>query len=1244
MKVQFRLFIIIAFLGAAFLAGFWLLQQNQRSQTAVIASGRRAELEQLFQNILQLEDNELGTIVFDYTYWDELVNFVQTPDSNWGRTTLDSALSSYRINVIWVYNPALKQVYSTSNLNNAVAPPIPLSGEQIKALFTNSYLTKFSFHMPDGTVMEVQGATIHGSDDIAHQSPAQGYFFAGRVWSNERLKNISDLSGSAVHIINPQQLQDVDEANHILINVPITGTDGNKIAYIQGVFPNGYMQGFLQAQQHDLQVYGMITALLVLFTAAGLAFWVARPLVRISSSLAAGEPSAIQGYMKDPSEYGRIARLIQDFFNQRRSMAQQINLLENAEKALRESELRYRTITEIVSDATYSLIVHPDLTIAPEWGADSMKRVIGYPLEELVSKEKLLAILHPEDRGLLDLWANKMHAGKQVMGDFRIFTPDGKTRWIRNQIVPIMPENNERILRIFGAALDVTAQKQAEEAYRALVDNSLQGLAILQDWVLKFSNPAFCEMVGYTPEELLQLSESEIDSHLDPETAMQASVKMLDVIHQRVDSASFILRFQHKNGDWRWMDVACSLIEYQDRPAMQLITVDVTERISTEAALREQTDYSNILFNTINSLVVILTPEGKVTAFNPAAAQMAGSPQNAAHTSLWDFFQLPEDSPLNPENFKQAVCEKKDLDILDLKVQAQDGPHWLAWSQRYKTDAEGAIVYVIGAATDNSASKIRDRQREAIAGIATALRGNTTRRETIMTVLEKICDFMDADSAGVAFPVAEMDEILVEHVIGSLQPLLEGKRIAISSSILGEVLLNGKPFLAPDLQSEKKLAVPEVIDLVQSGVWVPLVAETKTIGVLFVAKRGSMSQNDLKLVQPVADLAAGAIDRAERTEQAQRRIQQLSALQSINLAIGASLDLRVTLNILAVQMTTQLGVDAVDVLQLNPNTKLLRFAAGNGFRSRDVEKLRLWLGEGQAGRAAMERRSRHLYDPDGIANYFTPPDLFKNENFVAYDAVPLVVKGEVKGVIEAYHRPPYNADSEWQQLLEALALETAIAIDNAELLEKLQRSNQDLMIAHDQTIEGWAKSLEQYDYETYDHSQNVVNLTVKLAQWVGISGENLRHIRRGALLHDIGKMAISRDILNKPGKLNEIEWEEMRKHPVYAYEILNPIPFLRPAIEIPYGHQERWDGTGYPQKLIGEKIPLSARIFAVVDIFDALISARSYKKAWPEEEALDYLKGTAGRELDPKLVRAFLEMYPIYQKSAKNYGSGGTNE
>ncbi|WP_129629869.1 HD domain-containing phosphohydrolase [Candidatus Oscillochloris fontis] len=190
----------------------------------------------------------------------------------------------------------------------------------------------------------------------------------------------------------------------------------------------------------------------------------------------------------------------------------------------------------------------------------------------------------------------------------------------------------------------------------------------------------------------------------------------------------------------------------------------------------------------------------------------------------------------------------------------------------------------------------------------------------------------------------------------------------------------------------------------------------------------------------------------------------------------------------------------------------------------------------------------------------------------------------------------------------------------------LQQAHGDLIASYDATIEGWVHALDLRDKETEGHSLRVTELTVRLANMVGISEPALTHIRRGALLHDVGKIGIPDAILLKPGKLTATEWEIMRKHPQYAYEMLAPIAYLQPALDIPYSHHEKWDGTGYPQGLAGESIPLPARLFAVVDVWDALRSDRPYRAGWSVEETLAHIQAQSGSHFDPAVVPVFMEM------------------
>ncbi len=181
-----------------------------------------------------------------------------------------------------------------------------------------------------------------------------------------------------------------------------------------------------------------------------------------------------------------------------------------------------------------------------------------------------------------------------------------------------------------------------------------------------------------------------------------------------------------------------------------------------------------------------------------------------------------------------------------------------------------------------------------------------------------------------------------------------------------------------------------------------------------------------------------------------------------------------------------------------------------------------------------------------------------------------------------------------------------------------------LHLAYDATIEGWSRALDLRDKETEGHTQRVTQMTIDLARKMGFSEEEIVHIRRGALLHDIGKLGVADAILHKPGPLDEDEWTKMRKHPEQALTMLSPIAYLRPALAIPYSHHEKWDGTGYPHGLSGEQIPLAARIFTVVDVWDAITSDRPYRRAWPRQQAIRYLQDQAGIYFDPKVVEVFL--------------------
>jgi putative nucleotidyltransferase with HDIG domain len=282
------------------------------------------------------------------------------------------------------------------------------------------------------------------------------------------------------------------------------------------------------------------------------------------------------------------------------------------------------------------------------------------------------------------------------------------------------------------------------------------------------------------------------------------------------------------------------------------------------------------------------------------------------------------------------------------------------------------------------------------------------------------------------------------------------------------------------------------------------------------------------------------------------------------------------------------------------------------------------MGEGCAGRAALERRLIHVPDLDTNRMDFVRSPLFMGENFVSYHGVPLTAKGRVLGVLEIFQRSPLDPDADWLNFLKTIAGQAAIAIDNAIMFKELQISNIELNLAYDVTIEGLSRALDLRDKETEEHTRRVTEITLKLASALGVAEADMIHIRRGAILHDIGKVAIPDQILFKKGPLLDEEWEIMRRHPDIAVELLSPVTYLTPALDIPHWHHEKWDGTGYPDGLEKERIPFSARLFAYADVYDALTSDRPYRQAWHKQDAIQYIESQSGQHFDPHMMPVFI--------------------
>ena len=509
--------------------------------------------------------------------------------------------------------------------------------------------------------------------------------------------------------------------------------------------------------------------------------------------------------------------------------------------------------------------------------------------------------------------------------------------------------------------------------------------------------------------------------------------------------------------------------------------------------------------------------------------------------------------------------------------------------------------------------------------------------ETISIILKTIVEIIHYENA-LYFSIAEdSKDLILEAYTGfsesAIQTLKEHKVIhKEEKSLLTKVANYRKPLLVNDVSQE-----PNCIRFdasIQSAMIIPVLLEKKLYGVigLYSPKLNAFTQDDEESISALSNNLAIAIDNYRNQERVTKQLEKISALHYIDMAISNSMDLSTTLNILLEQVTTQQHIDAADVLLINKDTGECQFSAGRGFLFNTI------ADDAIRGDQSFDKRSvksKTTIQISGLTGEKLTPkyiEMWEKEKFKMYMAVPLLSKGQVVGVLEVYNRSDLSPDSEWVDFLNTLAGQAAIAIENSIMLEELSQSHTNLIFAYDATIKGWSKAMDLRDKETEGHTQRVTEMTMRLAKAMGVNNEKMRHIQRGALLHDMGKLGVPDGILLKPGPLTDEEWVIMKQHPQIAYDMLSPIEYLRPALEIPYCHHEKWDGSGYPRGLSGEDIPLAARLFAIVDVWDALSSDRPYRPAWSSERVMEYLQSQSGKHFDPRIFDEFNKVLRDYTR------------
>ncbi len=824
--------------------------------------------------------------------------------------------------------------------------------------------------------------------------------------------------------------------------------------------------------------------------------------------------------------------------------------------------------------------------------------------------------------------------------DCRMLTKQGE---VKRCLTSVYLHREEGILE--GSIIDITERVQAqdeleasEEKFRTLVEQ-LPAVVYINPVDdpshTTYVSPNIRTMLGYTQEEWLQ--DPKLWSkrlHLQDRKAV---VQAVERMRKTGVAKNVEYRILDKQDHVVWIQDLVAKILGPDGKAVawQGLMLDITERIRAEEGLRESEEKYRSLFTNIPDGVYRTTPDGKILTANPALVDILAcdSQEELLQKSVYDFYPEKQDR----DAFVQKVNELDEVVNVETTLRRKDG-ELIVVLENFSAvrGADGQIKYYEGTMTD--ITKVKQTQ-DALAQHAEELERLFHATDSLLSatplnveqqahnIVNSIQTEFDHTNCSIIYRDDSTVELKRIAVVGPYSDQIRKNKLYLDGvGLVPKAIRIGQLINAKDVSNQ-----PDYVlgwEAARSELVIPLKLGEKVIGALDIqsVEPAAFDEDDERLLSIYADRAVEALENARLNQKTERNLKRILSLRAVDMAISSSFDLSVVLDTLLGQLTTQLSVDAADILLYDRYEHSLKFSHGRGFKTQALRFTKLKPGEGHAGKAMLENKTVHIADLDQDKNGLARSELLPEEGFVAYWGVPLVAKGQTKGVLEVFHRQAFKPAQEWLDFLEVLAGQAAIAIDSAELYENLQRANAELSLAYDSTLEGWANALELRDKETEGHARRVTERTLRLADAMGVKGGDLLHIRRGALLHDIGKMGVPDEILLKPGPLTDEEWVIMRKHPEFAYNLLSPISYLRPALDIPYCHHEKWDGTGYPRGLKGEGIPLAARIFAVVDVWDALRSDRPYRKAWSRAKAMSHLRELAGVHFDPQVVEIFIKL------------------
>ena len=928
------------------------------------------------------------------------------------------------------------------------------------------------------------------------------------------------------------------------------------------------------------------------------------------------------------------------------SVIRDITKRKQAEEAVAEERNLLRTLIDNSPDYIYvknsgGRFVVANTAVVRQMGFASEDELVGKSDWDLFPRE-LAARYYADEQ--------KMIQSGERLYDYEGPTTDAnkeeKDRWVSTAKV-LLRDTQGKITGFVGIGRDITERKQAEERLaqdrtllRTLIDNIPDRIYVKDTQGRKLiSNIADWQgSGGKTMEDVV--GKSDFDTY-PPELAARFwadDQSVLDLGMQIIAREEPGLKSQGKP---IWIMTTKVPLRDGNGKITGLVGVgrDITDYKQAEERLSASETELRALFAAMQDVVLVIDHDGiyrKIAPVNPALLVIPA--EELLGRSLSQIFPAAE-----AQRFLLVLREVlATRQLAQIEYQLQIGGQTKWFSANITAMSEELTLWVAHDITNRKSDE--QTIKEHLAELETLYKSGLALGQLLSPkeIAQKVIELMSLEldwhhtTIRLYHPQDESLELLAFNLPAQMSTA-EFHRIEerfktlvtkVGDGVSGWAIQHRQAVRIGDLSHDSRYI--EIEPDLNSGMYIPLQIGDRIVGVVSIESElpEAFTASDERLISTLANQAAVALENARLHEETLRQLKQLQALHAIDQAITGTFDQRIILDILLTHTLSQLNADAAAIFLTQPHQRqILQYTAGKGFLTHIVEIASLKLGDSIAGEAVLKRERVHVRESEERGPQPLLSKLWTGEGFKSMDAVPLISKGEVKGIMSVFHRKEFTPDPAWGDFLETLAERAAIAIDITQLFENLQRANMELAVAYEATIEGWSQAMDLRDKETAGHTQRVTGMAVQLGKAMQLSNDEITRMRRGALLHDIGKLGVPDHILFKTEKLTDEEWLIMKKHPEFAYDMLHPIAYLNLSLDIPYSHHEKWDGTGYPQGLKGQQIPLAARIFAIIDVWDALTSDRPYRKAWSKPETLQYLREQSGIYFDPEVVDAFLKEF-----------------